>query len=290
MPWLYLLGPYCRVPRPGQARSCARAIPPHAARSAGARSRGRRRQWRRAASTAGHRAALLAAGCLVRLGVRIGVGVGAGLRVRVRVGAGSGLPPLHGSVLHAPRPSKPSALPQRTCTQGIGPEAQRHRGAAARRQVVRRQAAAGGGVAGGGVAGGGAAHVVGSDVEARRRRARRLLRTSCRHDGYLQELYRRRATEERELASYSATRRAARPQDTAERCEIAPLGAVAVDDELHLVAVPREVEEDERHSVLPPCCQASLHDGGGGVRALTGCHTAVGCDEHRDGCIVGGRT
>ena len=135
-----------------------------------------------------------------------------------------------------------------------------------------------------------AAHVVGSDVEARRRRARRLLRTGCRHARHLQELHRRRATEERELASHGAARRAARPHYTAERCEMmASLGAVAVDDELHLVAVPREVDEDERHSVLPPCCQASLHDGGGG-RALTGCQTAVGCDEHRDGCIVGGRT
>ena len=127
-------------------------------------------------------------------------------------------------------------------------------------------------------------------MEARRRRARRLLRTGCRHARHLQELHRRRATEERELASHGAARRAARPHYTAERCEMmASLGAVAVDDELHLVAVPREVDEDERHSVLPPCCQASLHDGGGG-RALTGCQNAVGCDEHRDGFIVGGRT
>ena len=133
-------------------------------------------------------------------------------------------------------------------------------------------------------------HVAGSDVEARRRRVRPLLRASNGHGGQLQELHRRRATEERELASHGATGRAGRPHQTAERCEMmASLGAVAFDDELHLVLTAHQVKKDERASVLPPRCQAPLHDGGG-VRALTGCQPAVGSDEQRDGWIVGGLT
>ena len=70
---------------------------------------------------------------------------------------------------------------------------------------------------------------------------------------------------------------------------MASLGAVAFDDELHLVLTAHQVKKDERASVLPPRCQAPLHDGGG-VRALTGCQPAVGSDEQRDGWIVGSLT